>query len=189
MRLIDAGEPGSFSMRLLADELGMGVMTLYGYVSNKEELYEAVTALAFGEAPVEAPSDGSWDEEVRLAVRELHGICGRHPKLVFIVLADTKPNPGLYLRRERILSALRRAGFTPARALHALGVLSSYALGFAMAEGSQALHQVPDGVRDECREDFPGLSEVADDYASLLDTTAFDYGLELLIRGLAADLA
>jgi hypothetical protein len=105
------------------------------------------------------------------------------------VLADIKPNPGLYLRRERILSALRGAGFEPARALHALGVLSSYALGFAMAEGSQALHQVPDGVRDERRGEFPGLSEVADDYASHLDTSAFDYGLELLIRGLAADLS
>lgn len=186
MRLIDTGEPGGFSMRLLADELNVGVMTLYGYISNKEELYEGVTALAFGEAPTEPVSGGTWDEEVRIAVRELHGICRRHPRLVTIVLADTKQNPGLYLRRERILSALLRAGVRPARALHALGVLSSYALGFAMAGGSQALHHVPDGVR---REGFPGLREVADEYASHLGPDAFDYGLELLIGGLRADLA
>jgi len=188
MRLIDDGEPGSFSMRLLADELNVAVMTLYGYVSNKEELYEGVTALAFGELPAQTADGGSWEEDVRRAVRELQGICSRHPKLVTIVLADTKPNPGLYLRRERILSALRRAGFTPGRALHALGVLSSYALGFAMAQGSQALHHIPETVRDERRAEFPGLSEVADDYAAHLDPAAFDYGLDLILGGLRAEL-
>ena len=53
MKLIDAGEPGSFSMRQLADELGVGVMTLYGYVRDKEELYEAVTAMALDEVCVD----------------------------------------------------------------------------------------------------------------------------------------
>jgi AcrR family transcriptional regulator len=188
MRLIDAGEPGSFSMRQLADELGVGVMTLYGYVSNKEELYEGVTALALGEASFAPINSGSWDEQIRLAVRELHGICRRHPNLTTIVLADTKPNPGLYLRRERILSGLRTAGFTPTKALHALGVLTSYALGFALAGGSQALRQLPEGIRDGRRPEFPGLNEVADHYASHLEPAAFEFGLDLLIQGLRADL-
>src|SRR5262245_13608121 len=42
LRVIDAVPPDAFTMRRVADELGMGVMTLYGYVRNKEEILEGV---------------------------------------------------------------------------------------------------------------------------------------------------
>jgi AcrR family transcriptional regulator len=183
LRLIDDTEPGSFSMRLLADELGVGVMTLYGYVRDKEELYEAVTALAFAEAPIIEPTaDEPWHQEIRSVALELYGICLRHPNLLAIVLADKKPNLGMFLRRERMLAALRKAGFPKQAALPTLGVLTSYILGYALAQSS-ALQYLPDKFRAS-QERFPALSEAADEYESHLTPVAFDYGLELLIRGL-----
>ncbi|MEZ0366079.1 TetR/AcrR family transcriptional regulator C-terminal domain-containing protein [Mycobacterium sp. pUA109] len=166
----------------------MGVMTLYGYVRNKEELYEQVTALAFDEVPAPPTSSGLWYERVGDAVRELHTICQRHPNLVTIALTDDKLKPGLFHRRELILTALHDAGFSSEKALHALGVLTSYALGFAVAQGSPALRQLPLEIRHKHAEGFPGLSADAANYAAHLDPAAFEYGLSLIIRGLRADL-
>lgn len=175
-------------MRQLADEMGMGVMTLYGYVRNKEELYEGVTALAFEEIPARPTSNEPWYERVGEAVRELHTICQRHPNLVTIALTDDKLKPGLFQRRERILTALREAGFSSEKALHALGVFTSYALGFAVAQGSPALRHLPSDIRHRHAGGFPGLSADAANYAAHLDPAAFEYGLSLLIRGVRADL-
>jgi AcrR family transcriptional regulator len=188
LRLIDKGDPGTFSMRQLADEMGMGVMTLYGYVRSKEELYEGVTALAFEEIPAQPTNNGPWYEQVSEAVRELHAICQRHPNLVTIALTDDRLKPGLFQRRERILTALRDAGFVSENALHALGALTSYALGFAIAQESPALRQLPKEIRDKHPVGFPGLSESAGNYATHLNPAAFEYGLTLLIRSLRADL-
>jgi AcrR family transcriptional regulator len=184
LRLIDEGEPGELTMRALAEEMGMGVMTLYGYVASKEELYAAVTALVFDAAPGPSVPGEPWYEQVRTAVRELHDISRRHPNLLTIVLADPTPDAGLFRRRERVLTALRSAGFPPQAALHALGALVSYALGFAVAQGS-ALARPPEHLAAD-----PALPEIAAagaGYAAHLEPAAFDYGLDLLIRALRAE--
>ncbi|MFZ0715926.1 TetR/AcrR family transcriptional regulator, partial [Mycobacterium sp.] len=72
LRLIDDGPPDSFSMRQLADELGVGVMTIYGYVQNKNELYEAVFELAFSEVSAPSTEECEWHELVRATVGELY---------------------------------------------------------------------------------------------------------------------
>lgn len=188
LQLIDTGGPGNLSMRQLADELGVAAMTLYGYVRDKEDLFEGVAALAFSESPADpAPINRPWHEEVRAASLELHNICLRHPNLLAIALTDSNPNPGLFLRRERILSALRNAGFPPKAALDALGALTSYTLGFAMAQGS-ALSCLPAAILDQ-PEDFPALCEVSADYGSHMTRSTFEYGLTLIIRSLRADAA
>ena len=42
LRVIDREPPEAFTMRRVADELGMGVMTLYGYVGSKGEILAGV---------------------------------------------------------------------------------------------------------------------------------------------------
>jgi AcrR family transcriptional regulator len=189
LRLIDAAEPGSFSMRQLADELGVGVMTLYGYVRDKEELYEAVTALASSEVKGDPVTDGPWYEEVSSAARELHGLCRRHPNLVSTLLMDRKPHPGLFRARQRIFNALHDAGFPTPVAVHALGACSSYALGSAIAETSEAVRHLPARIREEGTRELPGLSAVTDEHTAHLGPDSFEYGLSLLIRSLRAEHA
>jgi AcrR family transcriptional regulator len=188
MKLIDAGEPGSFSMRQLADELGIGVMTLYGYVRDKEELYEAVTAMALDEVKWEPVTESPWEDEVCSAARELRGVCRRHPNLASVLLADRKPHPGLFRIRERIFTALHRAGFPTPVALHALRVCSSYAFGFAIAETSEVGRHLPERLREDVNESA-GQCGVTGHDASSLEPDAFEYGLSLLIYSLRAQRA
>ena len=185
LRVIDAVPPDAFTMRRVADELGMGVMTLYGYVRNKEEILEGVTALLFAEAH-RAASNANWDDQLRAEVRGLYSVGCRHPNLVTLVLAQRSAAPGMFGMRERMLTALLDAGFTDATALHALGALCNYALGFAGAQAAASPIDLPDRVRELPAEQFPRLSALAENYDAHLSNEAFEFGLELLITGLHA---
>lgn len=187
--VIDRDGPELFSMRRIADELGMGAMTLYGYVRNKEEMIEGVLALAFAELHREAPPDAGWEDRLRSDVEHLHDICRRHPNVVTLVLGQTSASPGLFRLRERMLGTLLAAGFEEAPALHALGVLTSYALGFGGMQAGAAPIDLPERIRELPAADFPNLFHAADRYAAHLSDDAFEYGLELLLSGLRAGLA
>jgi AcrR family transcriptional regulator len=188
LAVIDRDGPELFSMRRIADELGMGAMTLYGYVRNKEELIEGVTALAFAELHRQPPPNASWEDRLRSDTGQLHGICRRHPNLVALILGHTSASPGLFQLRERMLGTLLAAGFTEATALYALGVLTSYALGFGSTQSGAAPIDLPERIRELPATDFPHLSAAAERYATHLSDRAFEYGLDLLLSGLQADL-
>jgi AcrR family transcriptional regulator len=186
LRVIDAGPPDAFTMRRVADELGIGVMTLYGYVASKEELLEGATLLAFAQAHVESDPGGSWDERVRHEVRGLHDLACRHPHLVTLVLEQRSAMPGLFRMRERMLDALLSVGLDPSSALRALGVLVNYALGFASAQAGAAPIDLPERIRELPADEFPRLSASASVYAAHLSDEAFESGLEWLMLGLTA---
>lgn len=188
LRVIDAEPPEAFTMRRVADELGMGVMTLYGYVRNKEEILEGITVLLFTEAH-RPTSTADWDERLRTEVRTLHTIGRRHPNLVTLVLAQRSAAPGMFGMRERILAALLDAGFTENTALHGLGALCNYALGFAGAQAAAAPIDLPDRIRELPVETFPRLSALAENYSAHLSNDAFEFGLDLLVAGLHAAIA
>jgi len=175
-------------MRQLADALGVGVMTIYGYVQNKKELYEAVFELAFSEVSAPSTDECEWYELVRATVGELYTLCRRHPNLISIALT-AQLKPALFSRRARILDALEAAGFPQPVALRALGTLVSYTIGFVVS-GSWALRAVPDDVNDDGAE-LPNFAHADSHFAYFTDLSddAFRYGLDLLIHGLQADLA
>ena len=174
LHVIDDGEPGSFSMRKLAEALGVATMTIYGYVRNREELFGAVCELAF--AQLQSPSVGcdSWEEQIRDTAAELYEICRQHPNLVTLTLTDMSLKPGRFIRRGRFVSALCDAGFPGDVAHRALAVLLNLILGSSVV-GSATLRQPPSS---EAKGHVPAVS----------DEAAFHYGVSLFIDGLRADL-
>src|ERR1700726_2895112 len=75
LRVIDGVPPEAFTMRRVADELGMGVMTLYGYVRNKDEIVEGVTVLALADGHRQRRPDAGWEDQVRADIEHLHDLC------------------------------------------------------------------------------------------------------------------
>jgi len=186
LRVIDAEPPEAFTMRRVADELGVGVMTLYGYVSSKEEILGGVMTLVLVDGESARPDDAGWDERLRDDVTHMYSVCHRHPHLVSLVLAQTSASPGLFRVRERMLGTLLEAGFEKTVALHALGVLTSYAVGFGSMQGRAASIDLPARMRELPVDEFPHLATVAGGYAVHLSKDAFEFGLELLLDGLRA---
>lgn len=186
MRVIDTGPPEAFTMRRVAEELGVGVMTLYGYVASKEELLEGATMRAFAEAHVASDPGASWDQRLRHEVLGFHELARAHPHLVTLVLAQRSAMPGMFRMRERMLDALLSAGFEPPAALRALGVMLNYALGFAGAQAGAAPIDLPERIRELPADEFPRLSGLASSYDEHLSDEAFESGLDWLIAGLRA---
>jgi AcrR family transcriptional regulator len=186
LRLLER-DPEQFTMRALADELGIGVMTLYGYARNKEEIIEGAAVVAMRDIRHEPEPGTEWDETLRLGARELHEVTRRFPNLTSSVLWQGSPAPGLFRVRERMLGALLGAGFDEPTALHALGVLMSYVIGFAMAQASMLTTGLLDRIRELPSDEFPNLTGV-EDYPSHLSDESFEYGLDLLVSSLRRNL-
>jgi AcrR family transcriptional regulator len=189
LRVIDADGAEMLSMRRVAEALGIGVMTLYGYFPNKEEMLKGVAELALSQASVELPAGASWEDRVRAGVGRIYGVYRRHPQLAQLILGSTSATPRLFRSREGILGALSDAGFDETTALHALGALISYALGFGGMQAADAPGDLPERIAELPADEFPHLTAVAERYDIHLSDEAFRYGLDRLLAGLRAELA
>src|SRR5579862_2231836 len=70
MQLARASHLEDVSMRALAQELGVPVMTLYSYVPNKEALNELVSDYVLRGVSIPGPDQGSWEERLRQLERD-----------------------------------------------------------------------------------------------------------------------
>jgi AcrR family transcriptional regulator len=187
LRLVDRETPDKFSLRRLAAELGLGVMTVYGYFRSREELLDALASYVFTQGDPTQPDaagDVSWDVSIRRELHALHCLCRKHPHLVVLILGQVSPAPGMFRLRERILNDLLNGGLSEQQAVHALGVLASYVLGFSSAQAAHSPVDIPERLEELPAEEFPRLTAVAPVYSSHLSESAFEFGLDLLIRGL-----
>jgi AcrR family transcriptional regulator len=197
MELADASGVRALSMRQIGDHLGVQAMSLYHYVSGKEELLSAMVDHVFGEVGLEFPGS-TWQSSLRATAISAHDLFLKHPWTCELVLG-----PGLIVISnarlryiESILARLRGAGFTPQDASHGYHALDSHTLGYTLWElGHRAPADTPDGFYEEVLQqldsaNFHYLIEHAgvhfDESNDGLDEFAF--GLDLILEGLAARL-
>jgi AcrR family transcriptional regulator len=188
LRVIDEYGLAALSMKRVADELGIGVMTVYGYVKTKDELVDAVTHHALS-ALTATPPEGSPADRITSAIRLLYQALGQHAGVLEVLLNGPAPGAALDPLREDLLAILDEVGLTGPEAMDALSILYSYAVGFAATERSRNRHSTAAEqrrVEGLSAERFPHLSVAVDDYASRLSVRAFEAGLHSLIAGLTA---
>jgi AcrR family transcriptional regulator len=191
-RLVDAAaelvvEEGyeALSMRRLADRLGVGAMTLYGYVRTKEELLQALADRLLAEAAL-PDGDGPWQDQVAALFRAVRGEFLEHPELVPVVAHHRLVGAGAYRGMEFALAALGRAGLSDRQCIDAFGALTSFTMGSVQREI---------GLRGAGETTFPGLGALPpDDFTYVFRTAGllatrdaerdFETGLDLLIRGI-----
>lgn len=191
--LIDAEGFEALTMRRIAEECGVGVMTLYGYVRTKEEILGALSDRLLAEVELPTESDQPWTEQVAGVFRSVHLVFSAHPELAQITA--TQPIDGLaaYRGAEVVLGALRRAGFEDEEAVSAFDALVCYTAGFTQrqiafetptipsADRLSRLHHLPAA-------DFPNLVALGPLFVSPRLDQRFEDGLALLIDGLASRL-
>ena len=193
LELIDRDGLDSLSMRRLAERLGIGTMTLYGYFRDKDELLDAVVEAAAAERP-RRKRGGSWQDQLRDVARSLRSGLSRHPALVQLRLQRPIMTPGAFRGTEAGLQALRSAGFSLDEAAHAFRLLFIYVFGYAAFSAPE----VSDELRAEVRaavaalppEEYPVMTAAGE---SLADTmggdAAFELALDTVIAGMEARLA
>jgi TetR/AcrR family transcriptional regulator, tetracycline repressor protein len=189
LELIDAGGLASLSMRKLGSALGVEAMSIYHYVSSKDDLLDAVMERLYGEITIEEPVSGqSWDDAVRTAVRSFHEVLRVHPHTV-----------GLFVDRPATLSQegfaaffggyrlLRLAGLAAPEAHGALHAAVSFVLGHSLVRaGAEAGGRSIDLISDELLED-DAVAEFVSSGRELTDDFHFEQGLTLLVAGLRSE--
>src|SRR3954451_18000777 len=89
----DAGGLGSLTIRSLAAELGVGPMSVYYHVANKDEILDALVDIVFGEIELPVPG-GAWRAEMERRAVSAREVLARHPWGLWVLGAGPPPGPG-----------------------------------------------------------------------------------------------
>jgi AcrR family transcriptional regulator len=198
----------SLTMRRLAGELGVGAMTLYHYVPNKESLLDGMVEIVFGE--IEPPTaDGDWKAALRRRAISTREVLNRHRWAVGLMESRRTPGPNSLRLHDAVLGVLRQAGFSVEDAIQAYSVQDAYLYGFALQEksvpfddarGAAAVAEAqyreygelePDRQLGELAEAFPHLHEVVAGHVARVGydfAMSFEYGLDLILDALEGRL-
>ncbi|WP_026417430.1 TetR/AcrR family transcriptional regulator [Actinoalloteichus caeruleus] len=108
----DAEGLDELSMQRVAAELGYSTMSLYRYLSGKEQLIDLMVDAATAGPPSGAGAPGGWREEVEIVSRGLVDLYGRHPWLVRAQLNTPPMGPNQLAWMEELLRALGGSGLS-----------------------------------------------------------------------------
>ena len=190
VRFVDREGLEALTMRKLGAELGVEAMSLYNHVPNKSALLDGMVEVLLGELEV-LPETYGWEERIREGYGAFRRLAHEHPN-VFPLLVNRPPETmdGVWLVEE-FLRTLEEAGFGKETALHAFRALSSYTLGYAMAE-IRGFALEPDGSRLGAHrlspEEFPRLCELGPQLERVDHDAEFEFGLDLILAGLRVKL-
>jgi AcrR family transcriptional regulator len=182
----------AFSMRPLAQELGVVPMALYKHVANKEELLDGMVDVVFSE--IELPSaDLDWRSAMRNRAMSTREVLKRHTWAIGL-MESRHPGPANLRNHNAVMGCLREAGFSFEMAVHAYSVQDAYMYGFALQEqdlGFETPHSAGEAAKKRADtigalDDYPYLAEVV----TKLPETGYDnavefaWGLDLILDGL-----
>jgi len=197
LALADESGIDALSMRKLGQQLGFEAMSLYNHVANKDDLLDGMLDLVLAE--MEPPGQADGMAGIRRSAISAHEALQRHPWAAGLLMAPSRVRPGRLEFMNALLGALRSAGFSPETTYHAYHVLDAHVIGFSLW---QATHDF--SLPEEITEDLRGFLDrmlPADTYPDLHahgmqhlepgpleNTSAFEYGLDLLLASLEQKL-
>jgi len=198
MALADADGIAAFTMRRLADQLGVEAMSIYHHLPGKNAILDALAELVFVE--IEAEVDGfgipdadmPWVATVRARILGARRVMLLHRWMPGVMESRGVMTPTMVRYVDAIVGAMHAGGCSYDLVHHSLHALGSTMFGF-----SQELmldSGTPSGEDLTLMRDFvPHLAAmleevVHDDPDSTLgwcdDQTEFEFGLDVLLEGL-----
>ncbi len=200
LKVIELDGGDALTMRRVADEIGVSASALYGYVANKEELVQLVLEQIIQEVPFPPTvgadgSDGDWQDLVRNFAREMLGIFKRHPGVAGLTMGRVPFGPRLLKGSEYILGQLRAAGL-PDQVVAFVGDLGGLYVGAIayeqevtpITEPGDFAAQAAAWLKSLPKDQFPNTVELADLLVAGSAEDRFEWGLDVIIRGLASYL-
>lgn len=187
LHVLDAEGIAGLSMRTVASELGIGTMSLYRYVTDRDELEAVVVEHVLGDMDLTLAPRLRWDKRIRALLERMHATVAQHPALIPLVVSRRHLERNSLQLGEALLDALSEAGFTGKKRVVALRALLSYTVGALQFQhlgplagpGTEEIAQLPDA-------DYPLLAETARNAKQVSALEEFRGGLEILLRGLGA---
>jgi AcrR family transcriptional regulator len=206
-RIADAEGLAAMSMRRVADELGVGAMTLYRYVPGKGELLDVMLDSAYAELPLREVT-GDWRKKLDEVARENRELYVSHPWMLYVATSRPPLGPGVMAKYEWELEAVEGIGLTDVEMDAAVALVNGYVHGAVRSaiDAKQVIQSSGITDREWWEAHEPLLEKIGDaqkfPIASRVGTTVgqefeaaydsehgFEFGLARVLDGIAALLA
>ena len=197
IKVADAGGIGALTIRSLAQQLGVKPMSVYHYVTNKDEIIDSIVDLVYSEIDLPVPG-GDWRTEMRRRANSARRVLAGHPWATALLQSRLNPGPATLRHHNAFIATLRTAGFSVELTAHAFALIDSYVFGFALSENALPIHGT-DSVADTAAsmmqffdaEAYPSLLEFTMEHIMRPDYdfgAEFPYGLTVILDALAESL-
>ncbi|MEU4803740.1 TetR/AcrR family transcriptional regulator C-terminal domain-containing protein [Actinosynnema sp. NPDC023587] len=203
--LADAEGLGALSMRRVADELGVGTMSLYTYVPGKAELVDVMVDTVQGGTARPEVVPGGWRSRLTQVARENWALHLRHPWLLEVVANRAVLGPNVAAKYDYELRAVDGIGLTDVEMDAVLGLVLGHVRACARLAVEAARIEQRTGLTDEqwWRAAAPFLARVFDPErfptaarvgaaageahgSAYSGEHAFEFGLERVLDGVEA---
>jgi AcrR family transcriptional regulator len=190
--IIERDGAQALSMRKVAAELDVGVMSLYNHVPHRDALIEGVaqTVLAGLDVPEDQANPAQdWKLNARAMMAAFRATAQRYPRSMHLALTSRIDLESAMRPAERALMLLDAAGFDGETSVRALRALMAYAIGSYMMEcgALKTPDQFPDAATRIPQADpdrFPYMSALAQELLRPDPEADFECGLEMLLSAL-----
>jgi AcrR family transcriptional regulator len=191
--LLDRDGAEAFTMRALAEQLGVGTMAVYSHFRGKDEISDAVAQRLLD--TIELPPGGSEDPvgELREVCRQVYRLFTEHPSALQLLTVRPLRGDDAFAVIDRMLGLLCRAGLSPQDAARTHVALMQYTVGSALWNHRRTRAMCEEGVRDRVRMKiealppgwYPALVSLAPELSRAHDSgcAQYEFGLDALLRG------
>lgn len=135
----------SLTIRRLCEVLGTKPMSIYHYVSGKEDIIDAMVGLVFEEVGV-PDSTLEWKTAISKRARSMRSALRRHPWAIPIMESRPKPGIDILAHHEAMLACWLSTGFPLPIIANGIAAVDAFVYGFAIQENSLPLGgNLPEG--------------------------------------------
>jgi len=175
------------SVRAVAGRLGVTPMALYRHVPNSDALSQSVIT-RIAEGFVEVGNSGNMFADLEGWARRAHAALIPYPGAAGRLLVTWFEVPPVLLTLERLIEVAYTGGLRDFEAVAAINAVLMYVLMRAEAEQTvQSAGAVERSLNLAAAEgSLPRLSALAEHYTTARFDLHFDYGLRVLLSGIAA---
>jgi AcrR family transcriptional regulator len=198
LRVLDLDGLDALSLHRVARELGTGAASLYWHVRNKDELLQLLSEHLDDEVELPPPDPARWQDQLKAMLRQVRAAAHGHRDIARISLGRLPSGPALARFSEWLFALMGPAGIPDRVIAYVADLTALYVEAFAFEESL--------GIASPTGEDLPPEQIVAMLRAYLLSLPAervpnvhraiddlfagdvderFEFGLELIVRGIA----
>lgn len=192
MEMLDEHGMQKLSMRKLAAALGAAPMSLYWHVPTKDALIELCLDEIYGQFDQPDP-DADWETALRGMMHSLRRLAHKHPWWIRGMGEFTTIGPNAVAMADWMIQAMLRAGLSTVAAARSVSTVSSFVVGYTMAE----VNFISRGGVDAPPPDLPKIADLYREqhpsYVAMLGEQElwslegqFEFGLDCVIDGIKA---
>lgn len=196
LAIVDHEGLDALTMRTVAHSLGTGAASLYAHVGSKDELLELVVERVLGEVKLpDAPDPARWMDQLKEMARSIRTVWAQHRDLARASFARIPVGESGLLGGEAMIGVMRAGGLSDRAIAFGIDLLALYVGAIAYEESLQPVDQstteqfiaeLHDYFAALPTDRFPNMVALAAALTAGDGEERFEFGLDVLIRGLIA---